>query len=206
MFRKLGMASQKAAARGLLLLQKSSSAAKKRSFATIDLADVRLNKLPVTGTQTKLVCTLGPASDQRIGELMEHGMHVARLNFSHAGSDYTYPDSLVKATRACTGKHKALMVGATMEIPNNLRAILVDTKGPEIRTGPLPGNEEVSQIAVGAQVILTTLDVSGEPIPADDDTSRKIQIDYQSIAQTVQPGNMILLDDGLIALEVVECH
>lgn len=172
----------------------------------IDLLDLRLNKLPPTGTHTKIVCTLGPASDQRIGELMSHGMHVARLNFSHAGSDYTYPQSLADAVRACKGSHQSLSVGkaADIEVPNNLRAILVDTKGPEIRTGPLAGNADVLQIETGAKVILTIEEVSSLPAPKEGDTDRIIQIDYMSIAKTVELGSVVLLDDGLIALQVVE--
>jgi pyruvate kinase len=172
----------------------------------IDLQDIRLNKLPPTGTHTKIICTIGPASDQRIPELMQHGMHVARLNFSHAGSDYSYPEAIVKAIRGARGNHQDLIVGKAdgVEVPNNLRAILVDTKGPEIRTGPLPGDEEVSTIEVGAKVTLTTEDVSSEPIPEEGDTDRTISIDYMSIAKTVKIGSMILLDDGLIALEVME--
>jgi pyruvate kinase len=174
--------------------------------ATIDLADTRLNKLPPTGPQTKIVCTLGPASDNKIDQLMAHGMHVARLNFSHAGSDYSYPESLVQKIRACSGKHHSLIVGKVpgVEMPNNLRAILVDTKGPEIRTGPLPGNQEVSIIETGAKVVVTTDEVSNEPIPKEGDHDRKLQIDYMSIAKTVKIGSMVLLDDGLIALEVME--
>ena len=173
----------------------------------INLTDSRLNQLPPTGTQTKIVCTIGPASDQRIGELMDHGMHVARLNFSHAGSDYSYPQSIVDAIRDARGRHQELIVGKVnddTDIPNNLRAILVDTKGPEIRTGPLPGNEDVTMIEIGAKVILTTEPVSSEPIPKEGVTDRTIQIDYMSIAKTVSVGKMILLDDGLIALEVME--
>lgn len=172
----------------------------------IDINEARLNKLPPTGTQTKIVCTIGPATDKRIPEVLAHGMSVARLNFSHAGSDYTYPQSIVDSIRACPGKHQALTIGAATRgnLPNNVRAILVDTKGPEIRTGPLPGNEEVTQIEVGATVILTTEDVSGEPVPKEGDTDRKIHVDYMSIAKTVDVGRLVLLDDGLIALEVVE--
>jgi pyruvate kinase len=172
----------------------------------IDLDDIRLNKLPPTGTQTKIICTIGPASDGRIPELMAHGMHCARLNFSHAGDDYSYPESIVEKMRSSRGNHKELIVGRNtdVEVPNNLRAVLVDTKGPEIRTGPLPGNEDVSTIEIGARVTLTTYDVSGEPIPKEGDDDRTISIDYMSIAKTVKVGSMILLDDGLIALEVEE--
>jgi len=135
---------------------------------------------------------------------LRKGMHVARLNFSHSGNDYSYPQKLVDMLRAAKGNHLDLNIGSDIPLPNNLRGILVDTKGPEIRTGQLPGNEEVSQIEVGAQVTLTIEDVSGDSIPAKDDTSRRINIDYQSICKTVTVGSLILLDDGLIALEATE--
>jgi pyruvate kinase len=181
-----------------------------RSFATHSLLDLRLNKLPAVGTQTKIVCTIGPATDtpEKIGELIQHGMHVARLNFSHAGDDYTYPSQCVKLIRAGAGLHKSLQTGSNMSMedvqlmPNNLRAILVDTKGPEIRTGPLQGNAEVAHIETGARVELTLDDVSKEPAPTSN-TVHRINIDYQSIATTVKVGKYILVDDGLISLEVV---
>ncbi|KAL3906306.1 MAG: hypothetical protein SGILL_009321 [Bacillariaceae sp.] len=184
-------------------------AQQKRSMMAIDLMDLRLNKTPSTGTMTKVVCTIGPATDtpDQIQKLVQNGMHVARLNFSHAGSDYTYPEKLFEMLRSARGNHEDLVVDcANSSVPrqNNLRAILVDTKGPEIRTGVLPGDEAVSQIEMGAKVILTIEDVSQEPIPAEDDTTRKIQVDYQSICKTVSEGALVLLDDGLIALEVLE--
>lgn len=176
----------------------------------IDLLGMRLNKIPVTGTMTKIVCTIGPATDQpeMMQQLVGNGMHVARLNFSHAGSDYSYPEKLFHMLRNAKGNHRELATGASassgVQLPNNLRAILIDTKGPEIRTGVLPGHQDVAHIEVGAKVILTTDDVSGEPIPAEDDTTRHISVDYMSIAKTVSVGKLVLLDDGLIALEVVE--
>eukprot|EP00934_Nitzschia_sp_Nitz4_P005961 Nitzschia sp. Nitz4//scaffold28_size193895//96997//99011//NITZ4_001659-RA/size193895-augustus-gene-0.309-mRNA-1//-1//CDS//3329545964//5951//frame0 len=175
-----------------------------------DFQESRLNKLPPTGTQTKIICTIGPATDKRVPDLLEHGMAVARLNFSHAGTDYTYPQSIIHSLRASRGKHHSLM-GASEVLPgkkpishNNVRAVLVDTKGPEIRTGPLPGNEEVTNIEVGAKVTLTIEDVSHLPAPKEGDTDRVLHIDYMSIARTVHEGASVLLDDGLIALEVVE--
>jgi pyruvate kinase len=131
-------------------------------------------------------------------------MHVARLNFSHAGNDYSYPEKLLKMLRSAKGNHEHLFGDSGVPRPNNLRAVLVDTKGPEIRTGVLPGDEPVTTIELGAKVILTIDDVSKLPIPAEGDTTRTIQIDYQSICKTVSIGALILLDDGLIALEVVE--
>ena len=129
---------------------------------------------------------------------------MARLNFSHAGSDYSYPEKLFKMLRTAKGNHENLVLDTDKPRPHNLRAILVDTKGPEIRTGPLPGDEPVSTIEKGATVILTIEDVSQEPIPAEGDTTRKLQVDYLSICKTVSVGKLVLLDDGLIALEVME--
>jgi pyruvate kinase len=180
--------------------------------------DLRLNQLPETGTHTKIVCTIGPSTDtpEKLAELLHHGMSVARLNFSHAGSDYTYPESILNHVRAAIGKHKMLHVGSGTSssssssighaMPNNLRAILVDTKGPEIRTGVLQGKAEVLMIHSGSRVELTLDDVSQEPAPKEGDENAvlRIQIDYQSICHTVDIGKHVLLDDGLIALEVVE--
>lgn len=87
----------------------------------------------------------------------------------------------------------------------SLRFVLhdsVDTKGPEIRTGPLPENREVIEIPTGARVCLTTDDVTQES--AADLMNLKLQVDYSSIARTVQVGKEVLLDDGLIALQVCE--
>lgn len=162
----------------------------------------RLIKLPVSGTNTKIVCTLGPSSDSadRVQELVNNGMNVARLNFSHAGDDYSYPEANMALVRQAAGKHSELAAGSSgTELPRNLRAILVDTKGPEIRTGPLPGGAEVMNIPEDAVVKVTTEDVSKEP-----EGSLSINVDYQSIAKSVPVGGQILLDDGLLALEVTE--
>jgi pyruvate kinase len=80
--------------------------------------------------------------------------------------------------------------------------VLVDTKGPEIRTGPLQGNVDVAEIQIGDRVDLTTRPVSSDPAPGPEDRHHIIQIDYKSIAKSLEPGKQALLDDGLIALEV----
>ena len=89
---------------------------------------------------TKVVCTIGPATDtvEKIHDLCKYGMNVARLNFSHAGDDYTYPLQCLERVRAAPGKHSELAAGGATTahaalLPPNLRAVLVDTKGPEIR-------------------------------------------------------------------------
>lgn len=104
------------------------------------LFETRLNKLPATGCMTKVVCTIGPATDtvEHIHDLTRFGMNVARLNFSHAGDDYSYPTQCLERVRAAPGKHYELATGGATTahaqlLPPNLRAVLVDTKGPEIR-------------------------------------------------------------------------
>lgn len=96
--------------------------------------------------RTKVVCTIGPSTDtkEKIDQLLENGMNVARLNFSHAGDDYSYPEQCFHLIRNAHGIHCALSSGthtstndstSARSSPHNLRGILVDTKGPEIRTG-----------------------------------------------------------------------
>ncbi|EED86648.1 pyruvate kinase, partial [Thalassiosira pseudonana CCMP1335] len=142
---------------------------------------------------TKVICTLGPSTDSKemIDKLVSHGMTVARLNFSHAGDDYTYPTKLMEDD-------------GVYDAPKNIRAILVDTKGPEIRTKPLQGNVDIAEIASGAMVEITTEDVSGDSPPSSPDGPHRIQVDYESIASTMEIGSKILLDDGLIELEVTD--
>jgi pyruvate kinase len=203
---------------------------------------LRLNTI-VDSTQihTKIVCTIGPASDtkEQMQQLMNNGMAVARLNFSHAGDDYTYANHCFNLIRSAPGIHSKIAA----VIPNNssnstssttsttdgdesdsnsttssttgsmnnafipnVRAVLVDTKGPEIRTGPLPGNEKVLSIFPGQIVKLyTDRDiVSNSPIPQVQTDTFSLNVDYMNIARTLQIGNQVLLDDGLIALQVID--
>lgn len=159
-----------------------------------------------TGTMTKIICTLGPSTDSKemVDKLVSSGMNVARINFSHAGNDYSYPEKLVDLVRYAPGRHHHLAASAVdSDMPANLRAVLIDTKGPEIRTQPLQGKVEVADIETGAIVEITTDDVSGEEAPSAEGPFR-IQIDYKSIGRSVSVGSKVLLDDGLIELEVTE--
>ena len=153
---------------------------------------------------TKIVCTIGPSTDQPavVQELVNNGMNVARLNFSHAGTDYTYPEACMSLIRSANGRHAELTAGATINMPSNLRAVLVDTKGPEIRTGPLQGGAEVVELTTGCTVEVTTDDVSNDAAPDSPDGPHRLNVDYQSIATTLKVGSQVLLDDGLIALQV----
>jgi pyruvate kinase len=132
--------------------------------------------------KTKIVCTIGPASEslEMTRKLIEAGMNVARLNFSHG--DYEEHGNRIKNIRqACRELGKTV-------------AILLDTKGPEIRLGNLA--EEPIELTAGEFVTLTTEDILGD--------RHRIPVTYKGLPRDVKPGDTILLDDGLIGLKVVE--
>lgn len=130
--------------------------------------------------KTKIICTLGPASEteQVIRELMLAGMNVARLNFSHG----TYEEQKAKADTV-------KKVREELSLPV---ALLLDTKGPEIRTGDFEnGKVELKQ---GQSFVLTTEDILGN--------EGMVSITYKNLVRDVKEGDSILIDDGLIELEV----
>ncbi len=132
--------------------------------------------------RTKIVVTLGPATDNEkvLIKLIDAGMNVARCNFSHA--DYEEHLNRVKMLKkVCkkTGKKVSL---------------LMDTKGPEIRTGHFE-NGKIS-LEASNQVTLTTEDVLGN--------EKLIPVTYAKLPKVVIPGTEILLDDGLINLKVIK--
>ncbi|ARK31702.1 pyruvate kinase [Halalkalibacter krulwichiae] len=132
--------------------------------------------------KTKIVCTIGPASEsvEKLTALIEAGMNVARLNFSHG--DFEEHGARIKNIREAAEK-----TGQTV-------AILLDTKGPEIRTQTLEGG--VAELKAGDELIVSMTEVVGN--------NKKISITYPGLIQDVAPGSILLLDDGLIGLEVTE--
>ncbi len=131
---------------------------------------------------TKIVCTIGPASDsvEILEKLMKSGMNVARLNFSH-GTHEEHGRRIVNIRQAADN------TGTNV-------AILLDTKGPEIRLGSL--KESKVPVVEGQEIILTTRPMIGE--------GNVFPVTYQGLPRDVVPGNTILIDDGLIGLEVKE--
>ena len=117
--------------------------------------------------KTKIVCTIGPASEELsvLKRLMEAGMNVARLNFSH-GSHEEHALRIERIRRA------AAETGKTV-------AILLDTKGPEIRTGDLRDGEV--ELKEGETFILTT-----EPVEGD---ASRVSVSYAGLPQDVRPGS-----------------
>ncbi|WP_199615694.1 pyruvate kinase [Paenibacillus alkalitolerans] len=130
--------------------------------------------------KTKIVCTIGPSSESpdNIRKLIEAGMNVARLNFSHG-------DFEEHGGRIATIKKTREEMGTTV-------AILLDTKGPEIRLGKL--KEEPIELQQGDSITLTTEEILGD--------KNRVPVSYKQLPQDVHVGSTILVDDGLIGLRV----
>jgi len=133
--------------------------------------------------KTKIVCTMGPNTNDRelMKQLALEGMDVARFNFSHGDHEEQ--------------KGRMELLKSIREEIGRPIAALLDTKGPEIRTGELKEDKKV-QLVAGNTFILTIDEVVG------DDT--KVSISYKGLINDVGTGNKILIDDGLIELEVME--
>lgn len=131
--------------------------------------------------KTKIICTLGPATEGPVlAELMKAGMNVARLNFSHGNhEEHKARMDAVKQTRRTLG----LPVG-----------LMLDTKGPEIRIKTFADGK--IDIVDGQTFTLTTRDIEGD--------GSIVSITYTGLPADVQPGTRLLIDDGLVAFDVVE--
>lgn len=132
--------------------------------------------------KTKVVCTIGPASEseEMLEKLMLAGMNVARLNFSHG----THPDHQVRIDRI-------RKVAKNLGLPI---ALMLDTKGPEIRLGDFKDGQ--IEVESGDTFTLTTRDLLGDKTIAS--------VSHHGLASDVKVGDFILIDDGLIELEVKE--
>ncbi|MCI9440093.1 MAG: pyruvate kinase [Ruminococcus sp.] len=133
--------------------------------------------------KTKIVCTMGPATDDKevLRSIIRNGMDVARFNFSHG----THPEQ----------KARMDMLKMVREEEHSNTAILLDTKGPEIRTGVLKDGKKVL-LETGSMLTLTAEDIEGD--------AQRVSITYGGLADDVDRGKKILIDDGLIELEVVK--
>jgi pyruvate kinase len=131
--------------------------------------------------KTKIVCTIGPASEsvEKLTQLIESGMNVARLNFSHG--DFEEHGQRIQNIREAS------------KITGKTVAILLDTKGPEIRTNNMVNG--AIELKSGDNIIISMSEVEG--------TTEKFSITYPGLIEDVHNGSRILLDDGLIGLEVL---
>ena len=135
--------------------------------------------------RTKIVCTMGPACDDEgvLREMIKSGMNVARFNFSH-GSHAEHHERMERVKR----------VSAELGMPV---AILLDTKGPEIRTGLLEGHAKV-RLEQGSTVTVTAAETSEERLG----NAEHFYLDHLELPREVCVGGTILIDDGLIGLTV----
>ncbi|MCU6743220.1 pyruvate kinase [Suilimivivens aceti] len=134
--------------------------------------------------KTKIICTIGPASEseERLREMMLAGMNVARFNFSHGSHE----------------EHKAkfdrvIKVSSELKLPV---ATLLDTKGPEIRLKDIEGGK--TELVSGQKFILTTEEILGN--------NEKVTITYKGLKDDINVGTTILIDDGLIEMVVDEIN
>jgi pyruvate kinase len=132
--------------------------------------------------KTKIVCTIGPASDSQdiLERLIRAGMNVARLNFSHG--DFAEHQAVIRRIREAsrtTGQRVAIMA---------------DLPGPKIRLGQFA--EEPVKLRVGDTFTLTTEEIEG--------TVDRVSVTFAELPQAVRPGNRLFLNDGLIQLKVLE--
>ncbi len=133
--------------------------------------------------KTKIICTLGPATDDEkiLRKLMLEGMNVARINMSHG----THADHKVRIDAV-----KKLREELDLPI-----AILLDTKGPEIRTGNF--SKGPVTLEAGQDFTLTTEDIDGD--------NTRCSVTFKTLPQEISPDTRILIDDGLIELRVRKC-
>jgi pyruvate kinase len=131
--------------------------------------------------KTSIVCTIGPTSDsvETLSSMMSAGMNVARLNFSHGNMDHH--DMLISRIRK---------VAASMELPV---AILQDLQGPKLRIGDFI-ERNIVQLLPGSRFVITTDVVEGN--------SERVSTPYIDLPKVVQTGDLMLLNDGALELEV----
>lgn len=130
--------------------------------------------------KTKIICTLGPATDDEnvLRELILNGMNVARVNMSHG----THAEQKVRID-------SVKKIREELDLPI---AILLDTKGPEIRTGNFSGGPVT--LEAGQEFTLTADDIDGD--------NTRCSVTYKTLPKELEEGNKILIDDGLIELRV----
>jgi len=136
-------------------------------------------------TKTKIICTIGPASNsvEILKQLLISGMSVARLNFSHGTHEY-HQNTIDSVREACRQSGR-------------ICALMLDTKGPEIRTGKL--KNKTAQLEVGQKFIFTT----DQSCIGDESI---VSTSYTDLPSSIHPGDIILVDDGNIQFRVEEIN
>lgn len=132
--------------------------------------------------KTKLVCTIGPATDSpaMLEQMLEAGMTIARLNFSH-GDFRRHGDTIQRIRQAAEKVERPV-------------AIMADLPGPKIRIGTLV--EEPVDLAIGSRFTLTTEAIAG--------TKERVSVTLKELPRAVSPGDIVFINDGLIQVQVEE--
>ncbi|XP_063055264.1 pyruvate kinase PKLR [Engraulis encrasicolus] len=153
-----------------------------------------IDQEPIVARNTSIICTIGPASRPvpKLKEMLRAGMNIARLNFSHGSHEYH--GETIKNIR------EAVETLSSDPLCYRPVPIALDTKGPEIRTGLVKGKaEEEVELKRGASVRVVTTEADRERTDGS-----LIWVDYPSLPKVLSRGRRIFIDDGLLALKVLE--
>ncbi|KZO95030.1 pyruvate kinase [Calocera viscosa TUFC12733] len=137
--------------------------------------------------KTAIIATIGPKTNtvERLTALKKAGMNIVRMNFSHGS--YEYHQSVIDNTRQ-----------VVKTVGGRPLAIALDTKGPEIRTGLMKGDQDI-KITAGHEFIVTV-----DPKYAEACDDKYMYVDYTNLPKVTAPGKLIYVDDGILSLQVVK--
>lgn len=163
-----------------------------------------IGKTDVSTRRTKIVCTMGPASwsEEGLATLLDAGMNLARFNFSH-GDHAGHGAVLERLRKVAKGKARnigmfksRLLVRSSFGLTTFTAAVMLDTKGPEIRTGFFANDQSKITLVKGETLILTAdYNFKGD--------NTKLACSYPQLASSVFPGQEILVADGSLVLTVL---
>lgn len=151
--------------------------------------NLKVHSKVIDPRKTSIICTIGPKTNnvQSILNLRKAGMNIVRMNFSHGSHEYHA--SVISNVRESIAQH-----------PGTPVAIALDTKGPEIRTGKMMGDQEM-EIPAGHHMILTTDDAFFDVGNMD-----TVYVDYEKLPEVTSVGKYIYVDDGQLRLRVEEIN
>ncbi|KAI8073100.1 pyruvate kinase [Gongronella butleri] len=150
------------------------------------VADMDVDVEPAAIRKSSIICTIGPKTNHvdKLVELIDAGMNIVRMNFSHG--DYDYHKSVLDNARA-----------AAAQRPDRVIAIALDTKGPEIRTGMMRDGKDLP-ISKNHEMVFST-----DEKYADVCDDKVMYVDYKNLPKVMDVGKVIYVDDGVLSFEVL---